>query len=85
MVRRTQMQKQMNLSSTEADRLLKKAKKMNEEQFTLGGAGMKDDAMKKVIITKKTIDNLIHLTLDRDKRYSGESKMNFLRQKNPYF
>lgn len=25
----------------------------------------------------KTIDNLIHLTLDRDKRYSGESKMNF--------
>ena len=25
----------------------------------------------------KTINNLIHLTLDRDKRYSGESKMNF--------
>ena len=25
----------------------------------------------------KTIDKLIHLTLDRDKRYSGESKMNF--------
>ena len=56
MVRRTQMQKQMNLSSTKADRLLKKAKKMNEEQFNLGGAGMKDDAMKKVIITKKTIE-----------------------------
>ena len=56
MVRRTQMQKQMNLSSTKADRLLKKAKKMNEQQFNLGGAGMKDDAMKKVIITKKTIE-----------------------------
>ena len=25
----------------------------------------------------KTIDKLIHLTLDRDKRYSGDSKMNF--------
>ena len=25
----------------------------------------------------KTIDYLIHLTLDRDKRYSGDSKMNF--------
>ncbi len=25
----------------------------------------------------KTIDNLIHLTLDRDRRYSGDSKMNF--------
>lgn len=56
MVRRTQMQKQMNLSSTKADKLLKKAREMNEQQFNLGGAGMKDDAMKKVIITKKTIE-----------------------------
>ena len=56
MVRRTQMQKQMNLSPSKANRLLKKAKKMNEEQFNLGGADMTDDTMKKVIITKKTIE-----------------------------
>ena len=56
MVRRTQMQKQMNLSPSEADKLLKKAREMNEKQFNLGGAGMKDDTMKKVIITKKTIE-----------------------------
>ena len=56
MVRRTQMQKQMNLSPSETNRLLKKAKEMNEKQFNLGGADMTDDTMKKVIITKKTIE-----------------------------
>tara|TARA_R100000655_G_scaffold69066_1_gene107308 strand:+ start:138 stop:467 length:330 start_codon:yes stop_codon:yes gene_type:complete len=56
MVRRTQMQKQMNLSPSEANRLLKKAREMNEKQFNLGGADMTDDTMKKVIITKKTIE-----------------------------
>ena len=40
MVRRAQMQKQMDISSTKADKLLKKAKKMNNEMFNEGGANM---------------------------------------------
>ena len=41
MVRRTQMQRQMNISSTKADKLLKKAKKMNNRTFNEGGLDMK--------------------------------------------
>ena len=41
MVRRAQMQKQMGgISSTKADKLLKKAKKMNNEMFNEGGVKM---------------------------------------------
>ena len=41
MVRRTQMQNQMNISSTKANKLLKKAKKMNNRTFNEGGLDMK--------------------------------------------
>lgn len=40
MVRRAQMQKQMDISSTKADKLLKKAKKMNNQMFNEGGVKM---------------------------------------------
>jgi len=40
MVRRAQMQKQMDISSTKADKLLKKAKKMNNRMFNEGGVKM---------------------------------------------
>ena len=40
MVRRAQMQKQMDISSTKADKLLKKAETMNNRMFEKGGANM---------------------------------------------
>jgi len=40
MVRRAQMQKQMDISSTKADKLLKKAETMNNRMFEKGGVNM---------------------------------------------
>ena len=48
MVRRAQMQKQMGgISSTKADKLLKKAKKMNNRMFNEGGVKMAEKKSKK--------------------------------------
>ena len=47
MVRRAQMQKQMDISSTKADKLLKKAKKMNNRMFNEGGVKMAEKKSKK--------------------------------------
>ena len=47
MVRRAQMQKQMDISSTKADKLLKKAKKMNNRMFEKGGVNMTKEKSKK--------------------------------------
>ena len=47
MVRRAQMQKQMDISSTKADKLLKKAKKMNNRMFEKGGVKMAEKKSEK--------------------------------------
>jgi len=59
MVRRAQMQKQLDMSSTEADKLLKKAGKMNDQLFNKGGT-----AMPKRITTTETVEEEIPYELE---------------------
>ena len=59
MVRRAQMQKQLDMSSTEADKLLKKAGKMNDQLFNGGGT-----AMPKRITTTETVEEEIPYELE---------------------
>ena len=55
MVRRAQMQEQMGgISSTKADKLLKKAKKMNNRMFNEGGVKMAEKKSKKPKTKKKS-------------------------------
>jgi len=56
MVRRAQMQKQMDISSTKADKLLKKAKKMNNRMFEKGGANM---ATEKKLSAEEQIEKIV--------------------------
>ena len=56
MVRRSQMQKQMDISSTKADKLLKKAKKMNNRMFEKGGANM---ATEKKLSAEEQIEKIV--------------------------
>ncbi len=59
MVRRAQMQKQLEMSPTEADKLLEKAEKMNDQLFNGGGT-----AMPKRITTTETVEEEIPYELE---------------------
>ena len=56
MVRRAQMQKQMDISSTKADKLLKKAETMNNRMFEKGGANM---ATEKKLSAEEQIEKIV--------------------------
>ena len=68
MVRRAQMQKQLDMSSTEADKLLKKAGKMNDQLFNGGGA-----VTKIIRESRETIEEPEKTISDRDRALAEQA------------
>ena len=68
MVRRAQMQKQLEMSPTEADKLLEKAGKMNDQLFNGGGA-----VTKIIRESRETIEEPEKTISDRDRALAEQA------------